>query len=1001
MVEINKNNTGQINRLIISNWVGRAWEIAEAKAIWQNVLRGEGQVLLITGEAGVGKTRFVHQFTSAIHSSGVRILAGECHAQGSAPYAPVTSMIAGIIDNSPQSFNTLSQEIINDLLPIIPSMAQYSDVHPQDPNSEICLEQQKVIEAFFRLCINLSSNTPLLLFIDDAHWADPDTLMLIMNLARRLRERPVLIAITYREAELESAPNLKEILLDFNHERLSSQLNLKRLTASETCDLLVSIFDEHVTGDISEGIFHQTEGNPFFIEEVCKTLVESGQFTYENGHWQYPLVAKILIPQTIRSAIQSRLEKLPTKAQDILRIAAILGMDFEFELLKHASSMDEDSLIGALESSLRAQLITEIQTTHGKASRFKFVHNLIPTTLRESIIHVRRQRLHQHAAEAIEQIYPDNYELLAYQYAEAGDTERAVEYYIRAGDRARQVAPGEAARSYQAALDHWSGTDQDARAEILAHLGYCLWVIDDIEQSLKCYQTAYSIFNISGKTSRSGEMQRMIARLYWQKADFDMAFQHYQQALAIQEHGPETLELAHAIDSMSQIYMLAHDNAQAIVWGKRALNMAKKLGATNVVVSSMNNIGSSHAQSGDFTTGLPIIQKSLQLALAKNLPQEVCRAYFNLGVMYQRQCRYQNAIDVMEKLYTHSSQFHSKTYTILSTLRLVWLNWYTGHWDTALNYHTQLLTTKDIIASTWEKRLIAMMELDMGRAADAIQSLNESLPAAVRADDYQTTVPHWGQLARAYAANGEKDKMLGAIDQILEFISMKGYDSIEAVMPLLISCQLTVFEGSSSAIELAHRSLASLERLAIQFHTEEADAALAEARGLVQKTEHTPVEAVEHFRQSIVNWKLIHRYYDQARALHQLAHTLTDSGDTLEAKRIIQRALTIIELLSNQLSGDYRAAFMASPIVLDIQQSLYALGESKITAQPSKIITQLTIREVEVLKLVSEGLTNAQIANQLVLSTLTINAHLRSIFNKLDVRTRTAAAHRALEIGLL
>jgi DNA-binding CsgD family transcriptional regulator len=835
-------------------------------------------------------------------------------------------------------------------------------------------------------------------------WADTGTLFLLRTLARRGRKLPLLIVMTYRDSELESAPDLNRVLLDLNRERLAVHLQLERLSRQETHDLLVTMFGEEITAEFLESIFRQTEGNPFFIEEVCKALVEAGQISFRDGRWHRPAMAEMKIPQTVRSAIRARLQKLPDSTQDALRIAAILGRDFDFETLKQACDLDEETLIRALERAARAHLITEAQPGQAGALRFSFVHVLIPTTMRESIIHVRRRRLHLRAAQAIEAVHPDSFEALAYQYNEAGEAERARQFYVRAGDRAQRIAPAEGARFYQAALERW-GSDGDpvGRAEIMARLGYCLWVIDDIQGSLKCYETAYTMFDSLGNRTQSGEMQRMIGRLYWQQANGPLAFEHSYKALAILEQGSETYELARAYDSISHMYMLANDFEQAINWGGRAIKMADALGAEDIVVSALNNIGTSYAQQGDFERGQPVLQESIRRAIVAGLPSDVSRAYYNLGVQYQTQCRYEQAEATTKELYAYSIKFYTRSYSHCALWLLMWINWHTGQWNTALNYRSQveMVEFANPLNVTWAKRTFGMIDLDLGMVNEALGELEESLPDAVRADELQTTVPHWGQISRAYAALGQEAKMMETIDQLLKFVSDRSYQSTESIMPLLIACQLTAAQCSSTAMETAHACVYQLDRLAQQYHTEETEAALAEGRGCVLLAEKRLLEAAEQFRQAVSQWERIQRRYDQARALDYLGRALNIAGEPEDAGAAYQRASAIIAALAAQLDPDRRISFLASPMVQEIHQAVEALSHIPLQKKPRQEASLLTEREVEVLKLVAEGLTNAQIADQLVLSPLTVNAHLRSIFNKLDVANRTAAVHQATELGLV
>jgi predicted ATPase len=232
-------------------------------------------------------------------------------------------------------------------------------------------------------------------------------------------------------------------------------------------------------------VYHETEGNPFFIEEVCKALVESGKLYYEDGRWQRPSIEELGIPQSLRVAIQSRVGVLPTEAQEALRLAAVLGRVFELEVLVDASELDEGALYEALEDAERAQLIEEVS-----GERYAFVHALFASTLVKDLRTLQRRRLHRRAAAAIAAQHPEDYEALAYHYSYAGQAKQAAEYSLKAGDRARGLyAYAEARQHYAQALDALSSlpdTDETRRQRVdtlIAQVA-CSWRADSPERNL-------------------------------------------------------------------------------------------------------------------------------------------------------------------------------------------------------------------------------------------------------------------------------------------------------------------------------------------------------------------------------------------------------------------------------------------------------------------------------------------------------------------------------------
>jgi predicted Ser/Thr protein kinase len=340
-----------LERIERGQLVGRERELQQAKALWSRALAGEGQVLLISGEPGIGKTRLMRELVTHVEVSGSRALVGECYAEGSAPYAPFAQIVRVALHNGSGDGLDLSDFVLADLITLAPDLRLfYPDVQPNprlDPQSE----QQRLFENMVAFCGALSQRAPLLLVLEDAHWADSGTLSLLRHLARRTVRQRVMLAATYREVELDETRPFRHAQADLFRERLATRLKLTRLDREQTRDLLAALFADEITPEFLDGIHRETEGNPFFIEEVCKALVDSGEVFYQDGHWDRLSMDELDIPQSVRVAIQSRVAKLSTDVQDTLRLAAVLGREFDFDTLAAASELDEDALIEALERS--------------------------------------------------------------------------------------------------------------------------------------------------------------------------------------------------------------------------------------------------------------------------------------------------------------------------------------------------------------------------------------------------------------------------------------------------------------------------------------------------------------------------------------------------------------------------------------------------------------------------------------------------------------------------
>jgi ABC-type oligopeptide transport system substrate-binding subunit len=489
-----------LERIERGRMVGREQEMQEARALWSKALSGEGQMILISGEPGIGKTRLVRELVTQAEVSGSRVLVGVSYAEGGTPYAPFRQTIREVLRSASGDGLDLPEFVLADLLTLAPELrSRYPEV-PENPPLDPQDEQQRLFENLLIFYSVLSDRSPLLVVVEDLQWADSGTLFLLRHLARETRHQRVMLVATYREVELGEARSLHEVLLDLNRERLATRVELPRLGREETRELLAVLFAEEITSEFLDGIYRETEGNPFFIEEVCRALVESGKVYYEDGRWHRPKsMAALGIPQSVKVAIESRVSKLPTDTQETLQLAAILGREFHFATLAQASELDEDTLLDALESAERAQLIEEV-TEEGRGT-FAFEHRLIPTTLVEGLRTLQRRRLHRRAATAVEALRPDNFEVLAYHYDQAGNSEKATDYLLKTGDRARALyAHQEAIDNYERALALLKEKgDHENAARTLMKLGLTYHSAFDFKRSRQAYEEGFLLWQRVGQ----------------------------------------------------------------------------------------------------------------------------------------------------------------------------------------------------------------------------------------------------------------------------------------------------------------------------------------------------------------------------------------------------------------------------------------------------------------------------------------------------------------------
>src|SRR5262249_26466806 len=329
---------------------------------------------------------------------GAVVLTGGCYEyETSTPYLPFVEAFRSWVreQKDDSALRALLGDAVAQIAKLAPELEHRLGPFPELPELPAHEERLLFFDAVAQLFAKLAREKGLLFYADDLHWADRGTLWLMGHLLRQLRDERVFIVAAYRDTELDRPHPLAKALVDWNRERLPSRIVLRRFDAAETSAQLSALLGQDVSGDFSDAVHRETEGNPFFVEEVLKALIEQGSVRRESGRWKRCEVGELIIPQSVKEAIGNRLDRVSEQANEVLRCGAVLGKTFTFEDLKStAGNTSEDGLLDALDESVRAQLIAT-----AKDGSFSFTHDKIREVLYEELNPIRRQRLHRNAAE--------------------------------------------------------------------------------------------------------------------------------------------------------------------------------------------------------------------------------------------------------------------------------------------------------------------------------------------------------------------------------------------------------------------------------------------------------------------------------------------------------------------------------------------------------------------------------------------------------------------------
>ncbi len=830
-----------LDRIVRGQIVGRGAELNRTRVLWQDTLTSEGQTVLISGEPGVGKTRLMLEVVAQVVASGGAALVGACYSQGNDTYEAFQQIIRRGFRRYPDIHEDLPGYVLAELIRMAPGLANsYPDV-PENPPLEPKSQQRRLVESIVTFCQALSDQAPLLIVVEDLHWSDGGTLSLFHTLARRTRRHRVMLLGTYRDIEIDEAHPFNPVLVDLTRERLATGLNLSSLDRERTGEMLTTLFAEETLPKFLDGIYLETEGNPFFVEEVCKALVESGQLKFKDGKWHRPDMNMLQIPQSVRTAILSRVEKLPNEAQETLTFAAILGREFDFNTLSGASSLDEDGLIEALENAESIQLIEETSSEYG--GTFTFSHALIPATLMEGLSGIRRRILHRQAAVAVEGIHQEAYQRLAYHWGEGGDGEKELTFTIKAAEQARaRYAIDDAIRLYSRALDMLpSGGEehfdlltaraaaydisldreaQQADIEALLHLAEA--GEDEIRQvdALLALANLYieiDKFKVKEPAEQALEISRQIgditreARLSFlmcQDRRYFMDFapaQHYlENAVALARSIGLYGELAEYL-SYSTIFFDLGDDDTKISTGLEAVALSQKATDKRLEMLVRSQLAENYCRCNKPDDALKIANSVLQLSLEMGDIDCRLRIIYTLAISKRALGLLDEAkshlLEILQDPYIFNSQDYFYTMHEIISLYLGM-----GEYEKSLNLSAGLLEKahQEEASEHWFSEIIYHHHRhcrSLGKYREAIEIIAKGLP-----DYYKTNEP--GQAAVAIAMMGFCAAMMGDFNLsqdyfVQAFMYCSGFkESLNYAFVLLMTSLAAALDGSSEAVKL-------------------------------------------------------------------------------------------------------------------------------------------------------------------------------------------------------
>jgi DNA-binding CsgD family transcriptional regulator len=980
-----------------SPMVGRQRELSILLDALEEAAAGRGKVAMLAGEEGIGKTRIALELVSLASARGATVLWGSClEGDWQPPYGPWVQAIGEYAREAGEAWMASILGAGAPLLArLIPQIRAVLPDTPEPPTLGANDERVRIYDAVIQFLLRLAAERPLLLVIDDLHWAGRGSLGLLRHLSQFVARASILVVGTYREPRIATNDPLEDLLALLHRETEYRQVIVRGLSLQEVSDYLTQAAGKRLPGMLVQSIHQQTGGNPFYVREVFRHLQEEQKILLRDGRWSTDIsIGEMGIPEGVRQVVRRRLSHLSAETSLMLRTAVGFTGGFEFTVLQALTGLPEEALLDSIDEALLAGLLT----LAGKAPPvYDFAHAIARHAIYDTLNPDRRARLHRRIALALEQASAgreDGYDPeLAYQYGASSTmpgAERGLPYALKAADEARAAYVYDRAAGFLLiARELSTKTAPSERAEILCRLAITQAEALMLERAEQTVEEALAALRAAGAGPRAqAEFLRAAAQaLKAGGSDASVWGSLVQQGLALLD-GPHDLLWARLMLLKDPFEPVPAGAASGVRWrghDPEAVAIARDHGGEDDYASTLEPL---EPRTYEQTEAIRA------LAHGWRRPAAILRA-LNVAArdLLKRHGNHQEAIQLYQRLLQESERYGSIAGQAEALMQLAMTQAPLG--ELAIARQTAQRAREMILrlGPAHELRFgIAALEFVLAYFAGGNWAQMAARAASYAASPEAARNPR-AVVAGAYAALGfaragnreEAMRLLGELTPVLERMDPNMYVHHAAIT-----------FGADAVWEMGEAQLADrYRRLAIDLLSAGfADTVLAHELAVARMASILvdTVEAGEYFARARRKAEAQGLRAIQAIVEHDEALALMRGGspDRARIAALVDVALGAFQSMAmNEWSE--RAALL--------RESL-SEPAAPAPAEPESYPAGLTLREVEVLRLLAAGRTNQEIAGALVLSVRTVERHIANIYAKTGVHSRVEAAAFAMDSGI-
>jgi class 3 adenylate cyclase len=563
-----------LDRALCPVLVGRAAQLEALEDALLAADRGEGQVVILAGEAGMGKTRLAEELQSAARRAGTVVMEGSCsEAELALPYLPFLEAIGNYLaiadlDALRERLGPFRRELAQ-LFPQMDPEASHGD--GGDPTQG----RLRLFEALIALLRIPADEHGVLLIVEDIHWADASTRELLDYMTRRLRTTRIMVLATYRSDELHRRHPLLPLVQGWRRSGTARIVELEHLGPDGIADMVRAIFDtDEVSDEFRDFLYERSEGNPFVAEELLKASIDRGDIYRTDGGWERRELRELTLPRTVTDSVLLRLERLSDEEAEILHAAAILGRSFDYRTLAAVAGPSEDRVQEGLHLFVQQQLMEEETDTH----RYRFRHALTREAIYTDLITPRRLALHSRAADALSKIEGTPPVDLAYHLLAAARDDEAIPIVMEAAqDAVQRRGFREAAQLYERIVR--IVTSEPDRSRLHCLLAEAYYFSAEAPRAIPLYEQAIPVVEAQGEIVFAAHHRLWLGRSYWETSKPELARREYERVRdALEPLGPSG-DLAQAYTRLAGMELFALRPRESLVLAQRASKIAEAAGS--------------------------------------------------------------------------------------------------------------------------------------------------------------------------------------------------------------------------------------------------------------------------------------------------------------------------------------------------------------------------------------------------------------------------------------